>query len=110
MKWDFIVVHESGHERFGNNITTKDLADMWVHEGFTIIAKRFLLITPLEKELRMNTMPALAKESGTTALSKQNTMSTTSEAVTCIQKQATCFTPSDTALTTTRCLEIFSEG
>lgn len=34
MKWDFIVVHESGHEWFGNNLTTKDLADMWVHEGF----------------------------------------------------------------------------
>jgi aminopeptidase N len=35
MKWDFIIIHESGHEWFGNNITTKDLADMWVHEGFT---------------------------------------------------------------------------
>ena len=35
MKWDFIIVHESGHEWFGNNITTNDLADMWVHEGFT---------------------------------------------------------------------------
>lgn len=35
MKWDFIVVHESGHEWFGNNLTTVDLADMWVHEGFT---------------------------------------------------------------------------
>lgn len=34
LKWDFIVVHESGHEWFGNNITTNDLADMWVHEGF----------------------------------------------------------------------------
>lgn len=34
-KWDFIIVHESGHEWFGNNITTKDIADMWVHEGFT---------------------------------------------------------------------------
>lgn len=34
-KWDFIIVHESGHEWFGNNITTRDLADMWVHEGFT---------------------------------------------------------------------------
>ncbi len=33
--WDYIVVHESGHEWFGNNITTKDIADMWVHEGFT---------------------------------------------------------------------------
>ena len=34
-KWDYIIVHESGHEWFANNITTKDLADMWVHEGFT---------------------------------------------------------------------------
>lgn len=33
-KWDFIIVHESAHEWFGNNITTKDMADMWVHEGF----------------------------------------------------------------------------
>ncbi|MFA6277660.1 MAG: M1 family metallopeptidase [Pedobacter sp.] len=35
LKWDFITVHESGHEWFGNNITSKDLADMWLHEGFT---------------------------------------------------------------------------
>ncbi len=35
LKWDFIIVHESGHEWFGNNITTEDIADMWVHEGFT---------------------------------------------------------------------------
>src|SRR5690606_22469838 len=34
-KWDFIVIHESGHEWFGNNITSKDLADMWIHESFT---------------------------------------------------------------------------
>lgn len=33
--WDFIVVHEAGHEWFGNHITTRDIADMWVHEGFT---------------------------------------------------------------------------
>jgi aminopeptidase N len=35
LDWDFIIVHESGHEWFGNNITTRDIADMWVHEGFT---------------------------------------------------------------------------
>ncbi|MES1223609.1 MAG: M1 family aminopeptidase, partial [Bacteroidota bacterium] len=35
LKWDFIIVHESGHEWFGNNITCKDLADEWIHEGFT---------------------------------------------------------------------------
>lgn len=35
LKWDFIIIHEAGHEWFANNITTKDIADMWVHEGFT---------------------------------------------------------------------------
>ncbi len=35
MKWDFIVVHESGHEWFGNSMTAADLADMWIHEAFT---------------------------------------------------------------------------
>lgn len=35
MKFDFIIIHESGHEWFGNNITYRDIADMWVHESFT---------------------------------------------------------------------------
>lgn len=35
MKFDFIIVHESGHEWFGNNISMKDAADMWIHESFT---------------------------------------------------------------------------
>lgn len=35
LKWDYIVIHESGHEWFGNNITTKDIADMWAQEGIT---------------------------------------------------------------------------
>ena len=35
LKFDFILIHESGHEWFANNITYKDIADMWVHEGFT---------------------------------------------------------------------------
>jgi len=35
MKFDFIIVHESGHEWFANNITHKDVADMWIHESFT---------------------------------------------------------------------------
>jgi hypothetical protein len=34
-KWDYMIVHESGHEWFGNNITSNDIADMWVHEGIT---------------------------------------------------------------------------
>lgn len=35
LKWDYIITHETGHEWFANNITYKDMADMWVHEGFT---------------------------------------------------------------------------
>ncbi|MDA9808475.1 M1 family metallopeptidase [Flavobacteriales bacterium] len=34
LTFDFIIVHESGHEWWGNSITTNDIADMWVHEGF----------------------------------------------------------------------------
>lgn len=33
--FDFITIHESGHEWFGNSITSRDIADMWIHEGFT---------------------------------------------------------------------------
>jgi aminopeptidase N len=35
LKWDFLIIHESGHEWFGNSITSNDLADMWIHESFT---------------------------------------------------------------------------
>ncbi len=35
LKWDYIIIHESGHEWYGNSITAKDIADMWIHEGFT---------------------------------------------------------------------------
>lgn len=38
-KWDYIIIHESGHEWFANNITTRDIADMWVHEGFTMYSE-----------------------------------------------------------------------
>ena len=35
MFFDFITIHETGHEWFGNSITSSDIADMWIHEGFT---------------------------------------------------------------------------
>ena len=35
LKFDFIIIHESGHEWFANNITYRDMADMWIHESFT---------------------------------------------------------------------------
>lgn len=35
LRFDFIIIHESGHEWYGNSITAEDIADMWIHEGFT---------------------------------------------------------------------------
>jgi aminopeptidase N len=35
LQWDFIIIHEAGHEWWGNHVTTRDIADMWVHESFT---------------------------------------------------------------------------
>lgn len=43
LKFDFIIIHESGHEWFANNITAKDIADMWVHEGFTAYSENLYL-------------------------------------------------------------------
>ncbi|MBL4670430.1 MAG: M1 family metallopeptidase [Flavobacteriales bacterium] len=42
-KFDFIIVHESGHEWFANNITHKDIADMWIHESFTSYAENLFV-------------------------------------------------------------------
>jgi len=43
LKFDFIIIHESGHEWFANNITYKDAADMWIHEGFTAYSENLFL-------------------------------------------------------------------
>lgn len=43
MKFDFIIIHEAGHEWFANNITYKDIADMWIHEGFTAYSENLYL-------------------------------------------------------------------
>jgi aminopeptidase N len=43
LKFDYIIIHESGHEWFANNITYKDIADMWIHEGFTTYSENLYL-------------------------------------------------------------------
>jgi aminopeptidase N len=35
LRFDFIIIHESGHEWFGNSVTAADRSDMWIHEGWT---------------------------------------------------------------------------
>ena len=43
LKFDFIIIHEAGHEWFANNITYKDMADMWIHESFTAYSENLFL-------------------------------------------------------------------
>lgn len=43
LKFDFIIIHEAGHEWFANSITTKDVADLWIHEGFTSYSENLYL-------------------------------------------------------------------
>lgn len=43
LSFDFITIHETGHEWFGNSITSKDIADMWIHEGFTTYSESVFL-------------------------------------------------------------------
>lgn len=42
-KFDFIIIHEAGHEWFANNITYRDIADMWIHESFTAYSENLFL-------------------------------------------------------------------
>jgi len=39
LKFDFIIIHESAHEWWGNSVTSRDLADMWIHESFAAYAE-----------------------------------------------------------------------
>ena len=50
LKFDFIIIHESGHEWFANNITYIDMADMWIHEGFTAYSENLFLNYHFGKE------------------------------------------------------------
>ena len=43
LKFDYIIIHESGHEWFANNITYRDIADMWIHESFTDYSESLFL-------------------------------------------------------------------
>ena len=50
LKFDFIIIHEAGHEWFANSITYKDIADMWIHEGFTAYSENLYLDYHFGKE------------------------------------------------------------
>ena len=39
LRFDFIIIHESAHEWWGNSMSSKDIADMWIHESFGAYAE-----------------------------------------------------------------------
>src|SRR6201996_6180930 len=61
LKWDYIIVHESGHEWFGNNITSKDIADMWIHEAFTDYSESLFIENQFGKQAGMEYVHGLRK-------------------------------------------------
>lgn len=64
LKWDFIIIHESGHEWFGNSITSKDIADMWIHEGFTTYSEAVYIECRWGKEDALTYLEGLRKNIG----------------------------------------------
>jgi len=53
MNFDYIIIHESGHEWFGNNVTAKDIADNWIHEGITTYSEALFVEYTMGKEKGM---------------------------------------------------------
>lgn len=67
LKWDFIIIHESGHEWFGNSITANDIADMWIHEGFTTYSEAVYVECRWGKEDALKYLEGLRKNIGNKA-------------------------------------------
>ena len=61
LKWDFIIIHESGHEWFGNSITANDIADMWIHEGFTTYSEAVYIECRWGKEQALEYLEGIRK-------------------------------------------------
>jgi aminopeptidase N len=60
-KWDFIIIHESAHEWFANNITTNDIADMWVHESFANYSETLFTECQFGKEAGIDYVTGIRK-------------------------------------------------
>ena len=48
--WDFIIIHESAHEWFGNSLTAKDMAELWIHEAFATYASSLFVESKYNKQ------------------------------------------------------------
>lgn len=61
LKFDFIIIHESAHEWFGNSITAEDIADMWIHEAFTSYAEAVFVECKWNKQEALKYLNGLRK-------------------------------------------------
>jgi len=50
LDFDYIIIHESGHEWWGNNVSCKDIADLWIHEAFTTYTESIYVECTLDKK------------------------------------------------------------
>lgn len=66
LKWDFIIIHEAGHEWFGNSITARDIADMWIHEGFTSYSEAVYIECRWGKEEALEYLQGIRRGIGNT--------------------------------------------
>lgn len=64
LKWDFIIIHESGHEWFGNSITASDIADMWIHEAFTTYSEAVYIECRWGKDEALEYLQGIRKNIG----------------------------------------------
>jgi aminopeptidase N len=62
--WDYIIIHESGHEWWGNQVTTNDIADMWIHEGFTTFSEGLFVEEQFGKQAAEEYILGLRKNIG----------------------------------------------
>jgi aminopeptidase N len=76
--WDFVIMHESAHEWFGNSITAKDLADLWVHEAFASYAESLFIESQSGKkagqQYLLNNRPGIANDQPIVAAYNVNQM------------------------------------
>ena len=61
LKFDFIIIHEAGHEWFGNSVSVKDVADLWIHEGFTSYTEAIFVECEYGKEAALDYIHGLRR-------------------------------------------------
>lgn len=61
LTWDFIIIHESAHEWFGNSISVADIADLWIHEGFTTYAESIFVECTQNKDAALSYLYGIRK-------------------------------------------------